>query len=218
METMPVFIKAGGIVPMQKHQPNSRQLGNAVDMDVYVAPGSDGSFRLYEDNGTDLAYQSGGYCMTAMQLAWEKTNATFEIFPAEGDVSLIPERRNWRIFFRGFCKGCCFAVQGESVNTFYDEQTNTYVVSIADIPVSKGIMVTVTHQDGLIHDNSDCRKRMIDCLTRGQTPLYEKEKLLAVFDANYEKAKHGHKILKHECGSDQTVFGSKIFELLQQIG
>ena len=217
METMPVFIKAGGIVPMQRHQQNSRQLGCAVNMDVYVSPGADGSFQLYEDNGTDLAYQGGGYCVTPMNFQWLQTKATFVISPAEGEVSLIPQRRNWRIFFRGFRKNCRFDVHGRSVEADYDEQTNTYIVSFEDVSVETEIVVTVSHPDDLLHDNSDCRKMMINCLTRAQTPLYEKDKLLAVFDANHERIKRGLKIFKHECGFDQTLLGGKIFELLQQL-
>ena len=46
-----------------------------------------------------------------------------------------------------------------------------------DIPADV-VEITVTHEEGLIHDNSDWRDRVIDCLTRAQMQQDAKAMLL----------------------------------------
>ena len=217
MEEMPVFMKAGAIIPMQKHIPQSRKLGCAEDMEVYVAPGADGNFYLYEDNGLDLSYQSGGYCTTKMALDWSQNRAVFTISPAEGDVTLIPQKRNWTVHFRGFRGDCVFFMDGKMVDAAYDEDTHTYSVSVADVLAGEGTSISIAHDACLIYNNSDCRQRMIDYLTRAQISLREKEKMLSIFDININRCQQGLPIYKHECGYDESNLGGKAWELLNQL-
>ncbi len=44
LEQMPIFLKAGGIVPLQKHIPGNKILGRATEMELFIAPGDSGSF------------------------------------------------------------------------------------------------------------------------------------------------------------------------------
>ncbi|WP_435892018.1 hypothetical protein, partial [Klebsiella pneumoniae] len=51
LRQMPVFAKAGAIVPLAVYPEGENRLYNAEEMRVLVFPGADNSFMLYEDAG-----------------------------------------------------------------------------------------------------------------------------------------------------------------------
>jgi len=178
LEGMPVFLKAGAIVPLQAHQAKDNRLGNAAEMIAVVAPGASGAFKLYEDDGVSLDFQQGKYAQTPLTLDWTDKAAVFTIGQAEGDASLLPEKRTWTVIFRGWRKGCAFTADGKAVSAVYDAQTNSYTVVL---DAACGV-ITVENEGGLLHDNSDCRARIIDCLTRAQMQQDAKALLLKQVD------------------------------------
>jgi hypothetical protein len=175
---MPVFLKAGAIVPMQAHIQQGNHLGGAKDMHVIVAPGASNAFRLYEDDGVTRAFEQGAYAETPLTLTWTETSAVFTIGKAEGETSLLPEGRTWTVAFRGWRKGCRFTVNGKAVDAAYSPDTCTYTVHL-DADAGE---ITVTHADGLLHDNSDYRDRIMDCLTRAQMEQDAKSQCLKWVD------------------------------------
>lgn len=59
-ETMPMFVKAGSIIPTGPDMEYVAQ--KKVDpLTIYVFEGEDGDFELYEDNGLDYSYEKGKY-------------------------------------------------------------------------------------------------------------------------------------------------------------
>ena len=157
---MPVFAKAGGIVPMAKLVPHDNHLGATADMELIVFPGASNRFQLTEDAGEMLDYKNGAVARTEISLDWGKA-AKLTIAPATGDVSLIPEKRNWRIGLRGFHKSVAVTamVAGQAVETAtaFDAETNTIWVSVSAAS-SAEINLQITGEN-LIHDNSDALKR-----------------------------------------------------------
>lgn len=63
LDRMPVFVKAGAIVPEQSSQDYLGQNPGAAEI-LKVYPGGDGSYRLYNDAGEGLGYQRGAYTWT----------------------------------------------------------------------------------------------------------------------------------------------------------
>ncbi len=63
---MPIFVKEGGIIPMQKP---SQFIGESpvekIILDIY--PGKSSSFELYEDDGKSMDYQNEGYAITKVE-------------------------------------------------------------------------------------------------------------------------------------------------------
>lgn len=159
LETMPVFAKAGAIVPMAQYAAGDNRLSNAEEMEVLVFPGANNRFTLYEDAGEGSEYSNGSFAQTKMELNWG-TEPVFTIHPAVGDRTLIPQVRTWKIGLRGFHKdisvedGC------------WDPETNTVWVKVV-----AGINETVVvHIRGakLVHDNGDVMTRIerIICLSQ----------------------------------------------------
>ncbi len=133
-------------------------------MTVIVAPGASNAFRLYEDDGASRDYEQGAFAGTPMTLDWSEKSAVLTIGKPEGDTSLLPEGRTWQVAFRGWRKGCCFTVNGQAADAAYAPDTCTYTLHL-DADAGE---ITITHEDSLIHDNSDYRDRIIDRLTRAQ--------------------------------------------------
>jgi hypothetical protein len=170
---MPVFAKAGAIVPMAQYRDN--RLCNAEAMEVAVFPGGEGSFTLYEDAGDGNAYKDGACATTRLTLAWGE-KAAFTVAPAEGDLSLIPVRRSWTIDLRGFHKAASVAVNLPGAEIRRIPETNTTRITVT-AAVTETITVTVSGHS-LIHDNSDVMDRCRNILMLSQ--IGDKEKVMAI--------------------------------------
>jgi alpha-glucosidase/alpha-D-xyloside xylohydrolase len=81
LETIPVYIRAGAIVPMG---PVKQYTGEAVDGPTTLAvyPGADGQFLLYEDDGESFHYKQGQWM--GIQLAWNDARRVLSLRLAAG--------------------------------------------------------------------------------------------------------------------------------------
>ncbi len=163
IERIPVLAKAGGIVPLMVHQPRENRLYNSDAMEVFVFPGADGRFVLYEDEGEGSAFENGAYAQTEMKLAWGD-GAVFTISPAEGDRSLIPELRRWTIRFRGFGNIRAEAsVAGRTVSCEVQRDDGTHTSTVVlEAGTNEEIRIVLT--GSLITDNGDELERCFDLL------------------------------------------------------
>lgn len=65
IDRIPVFVKAGAIIPMQEAKLHTEdQIGEDITLMVY--PGADGTFTLYEDAGEGYGYENGEYAETVI--------------------------------------------------------------------------------------------------------------------------------------------------------
>ena len=62
LEKIPVFVRAGSVIPMTKAALSVAELSEEIVLHVY--PGADGEFTLYEDAGDGYGYESGEYTLT----------------------------------------------------------------------------------------------------------------------------------------------------------
>ncbi len=163
LDRYPVFAKAGAIVPMAVYADN--RLANADVMEVVVFPGASNVFTMTEDAGDGY----GTTASTTMTLTYGN-EATFTIQPATGDLSLIPQTREWRIHLRGFHAAIAVDCDGAAVR--YDAATNTTTVTVT-APVTDAVTVTVTGET-LMHDNRDLPDRYEAVLQLAQMPILMK--------------------------------------------
>lgn len=59
LDEIPLFVKAGGIVPKTRFALSTSELSD--DLDIYVYAGANGSFKMYDDAGDGYAYERGEY-------------------------------------------------------------------------------------------------------------------------------------------------------------
>jgi alpha-glucosidase/alpha-D-xyloside xylohydrolase len=76
LETMPLYVKAGSILPMGPvRQYADQKVTEPLTLRVY--PGSDGNFSLYEDDGISYSYEHGDF--TRLECAWNDHDRTLSL-------------------------------------------------------------------------------------------------------------------------------------------
>jgi alpha-D-xyloside xylohydrolase len=65
IDTLPLFVRAGSIVPTGEPVENTNQLQKIANVEVY--PGADGEFALYQDDGKTYAYEKGDSRITTLR-------------------------------------------------------------------------------------------------------------------------------------------------------
>jgi alpha-glucosidase/alpha-D-xyloside xylohydrolase len=81
LETMPLHVRAGAILPMG---PIKQYVDEPVDapLGVTVYPGANGAFTLYEDDGKSFAHKRGDFMRLAM--TWNEAGRRFNVALAPG--------------------------------------------------------------------------------------------------------------------------------------
>jgi alpha-glucosidase (family GH31 glycosyl hydrolase) len=91
---MPVFIRAGGILPIQPYMDDSTQKSvDPLTLNVYT--GADGTFSLYEDNGEGLDYQHNKYALTP--ISYSQRQSTIQIEAAQGRYAQQLTQRSYLV-------------------------------------------------------------------------------------------------------------------------
>jgi len=67
IDTLPLFVRAGSIVPLGSEIVSTEQPQTVATVRVY--PGADGNFTVFQDDGTTYAYEKGGGSLT--KLTWD---------------------------------------------------------------------------------------------------------------------------------------------------
>ena len=221
IDRIPVFAKAGGIVPMQSDALDNTS-ANPKALDVAVFPGADGAFVMREDSGDfgDVCGGADATAATVMTWRWDEGRAPqFVIEPAAGNTSVVPERRDWTLVFRGVAKATMqVIVGGESwdkdlVGTTvvdYDEATMSLSVRLYDVPAAARIQVLfpqglqVAEQPVL----KDCERILFDA----QMLYTTKEKALSLIQRFGVGALSGLRALEREQKNERDFFQSHMPE------
>lgn len=92
--SMPVFVKAGGIIPLAAYSDYVGQIAeDSLTLKVYT--GADGEFTLYEDEGENLNYESGNFAST--KLSYTEQDRKFSIKAQQGNYTGAPDERAYSI-------------------------------------------------------------------------------------------------------------------------
>ncbi len=92
--SMPVFVKAGGIIPLAPYSDYVGQTAtDSLTLKVYA--GADGEFTLYEDEGENLNYQTGKYALT--KISYSEQQRRLLIKSQEGTYSGAPQQRSYNV-------------------------------------------------------------------------------------------------------------------------
>lgn len=90
VETLPLFVKPGSIVPMGPFlQYSSEKPADPIELRIYR--GADGKFTLYEDVGDTYNYEKGQYA--TIPISWNEATQTLEIGQRTGEFpGMLKER------------------------------------------------------------------------------------------------------------------------------
>ena len=140
LEQIPVFVKGGAIVPLAPRS-GWADTCNPETLDVHVFPRQDNRFVLYEDDGETTAYQHGHQCLTAFNLKAHDHGVDFTIEPGQGDISVAPPRRMYRLIFRRVTPPAETSVKVDGVRqaamTMYDDELQRLTLEVAAMPANR---------------------------------------------------------------------------------
>ena len=226
IDRIPVFTKAGGIVPMQS-DPLSDMTVNPRALDVVIFPGADGSFAMREDSGEfrevcadAAAAQESATAVTAMTWQWDDGRSPqFVIEAPTGNTSVVPERRDWTLIFRGVARSAMqVIVGGEAWNkdlvgttvVDYDAETMSLSVKLYDVPSSSRIQVLFPQGLALAESptEADCERILFDA----QMLYTTKEHAMAQISRYGVAAIPGLRTLEREQRNERDFFQSHMPE------
>lgn len=226
IDRIPVFAKAGGIVPMQS-DPLSDMTVNPRALDVVIFPGADGSFAMREDSGEfrevcadAAAAQESATAVTAMTWQWDDGRSPqFVIEAPTGNTSVVPERRDWTLIFRGVARSAMQVIVGgeawdkDLVGTTvvdYDAETLSLSVKLCDVPSSLRIQVLFPQGLALAEPpvETDCERILFDA----QMLYTTKEHAMAQISRYGVAAIPGLRTLEREQRNERDFFQSHMPE------
>ena len=94
IETVPMFVRAGGIVPLG---PEMHYVGEKAwdNLEMHVFPGANGQFTLYEDEGDSYNYEKGVY--STIPFSWNDRSRTLTIGERKGEYPGMLKNRRFTI-------------------------------------------------------------------------------------------------------------------------
>lgn len=144
-EDYPVFAREGSIICLSLD--GTTEL--PVNMEVIVFPGSDGSYKLYEDDGISENYKNSSFSITNYSFQFQMNNYELTI-QNTGNPGLLPDNRNYRIRFKN-TKLANVSIQSGGIeiqgNAYMEK--NDFVVDIANVSTSRELKIQI-FSDGVI--------------------------------------------------------------------
>lgn len=164
LEEVPIYAKAGAIIPLGKTV-TWGGVSNPDSFDVYVFPGKDNSFTIYEDDGETRNSERGECCFTTLTQKYEGRTLTFTIGKPQGYTSIVSSNRNFTLFFRGVKnpKELKIYVKGieKEVKYCYNNQKETLEIETIKLNEEDELMISIaTDSDALISKRD---RRMKQC-------------------------------------------------------
>lgn len=94
LKTIPLFVKAGGIIPLgpDVQWATEKPWDN---LEIVVYPGADGSFTLYEDEGDNYNYEKGFY--STIEFKWNDRKHTLTVGAREGQFPGMLAKRVFNV-------------------------------------------------------------------------------------------------------------------------
>ena len=114
LEVMPVFARAGAIVPMAPVMQHADEIRDAP-YEIRVYRGADGVFPLYEDEGDNYNYESGRFSI--VMLRWSELDGELIITARAGDFDGMVTSRQLHIVFisQSGRKSCSVVYNGDEI-------------------------------------------------------------------------------------------------------
>lgn len=90
LETMPLYVRAGAILPLGPFRQYAEEPVDAP-LTLIVYPGADGASSLYEDDGKTFAYRKGEWMR--IEMGWRDAERRLTLRLARGSRLLAPVKR-----------------------------------------------------------------------------------------------------------------------------
>ena len=175
IDTIPVLVKAGGIIPMAVTE-SVNDISNPKTLNVVIFPGADNTFEMYEDDGCTNEYENGACVVTKMQLEWGKK---FTVSKPDGDESLFVKDRRYIMEFRKI-EDCDITVTEDGKEKIFKKHYRNGSMFVETENVNGEI--AVQFNDEVKISGNDYKSEIFDLLLKAQYSYDMKEKVYRLLD------------------------------------
>jgi hypothetical protein len=141
LERMPLFARAGAVLPSQAYEPTDAAPGSAP-LTLTTWAGADGAFRLYEDAGDGRDYRRGAFAFTRIAHDDRGAAGTVVTIGRSRGAFRSAKRRAWELRVVGVERPGSVRVAGRPVEGWgYDAAGRTFTLHTARFPTSKGLRI-----------------------------------------------------------------------------
>ncbi|HEY1358510.1 MAG TPA: TIM-barrel domain-containing protein [Thermoleophilaceae bacterium] len=142
LERMPVFARAGAIVPRQDYRPgDDRRPPATLIVDAY--PGRRGAFTLYEDAGDGLTYKHRRFARTRISQRRRGRRIVITIGRARGSFSGKPRRRSYVLRVLGARSPRSVRIRRGRLRWRFDHSTRTLVIRTGRLRTARSARIVV---------------------------------------------------------------------------
>lgn len=140
LNSIPVLIRSGSILPETENLTGEAFLSNPQDLTLKIYAGSNGSFTLYEDDNVSTRYQQEHWVKTSFALDWDTPCPAFQIGGARGDLSLVPDTRNYKLEFAGLSApvNAVLSENGQDKPLAWTWDNNTQTILLPEVSTECG--------------------------------------------------------------------------------
>jgi len=143
LNSMPVFLKAGAILPMRTDNVTNDAQNPLTKVTLNVAEGAPGTYQLYEDDGeTTDAHQSA---TTKIKYTTSGRNHTLKVSPVKGTYAGQVAQREWKVAFSNATSPTTVSIDGKKVsadNWTWSSSTRIVTVTVSSRSVNTQLVVS----------------------------------------------------------------------------
>ena len=212
----PVFCKEGAIIPLSLD--NTMEL--PTNMEIIVVPGSNGNYKLYEDDGISNNFKNNSFSITEFSFEYEKNCYKLNI-QSTGYTDILPGARNYRIRFKNSKQPDVITILSgiKAIPGNYYLDKNDLIIDINNVSINAGIKIECYSESSI--ENSTIRlinddiKGILEDLEI-ETTLKEKIDAILFSDLSIKKKRIAIRKLKK--AKLEPKFIKMFLNLLEYIG
>lgn len=160
LNEIPYFIREGSIIPCNPQVMNLKS--QPEQLDLWVIPGAEGSFTLYEDEGDTEEYRNGAFATTQMHQHRKDGTVTLTIAGRQGVYKNMPAQRSLRVVFFAQDKPEMLTVDGEECTDYtYDETKKQLIVMVAKKDCSLTTTIVLHSRETGVDETSEANSLAI---------------------------------------------------------
>ncbi len=184
IDSIPVLAKDGAIIPLTEEISPKEASKNPEQITIRMFSGADGTFTLYEDGNDTTDYEKDICVKTNISLNWAKREINIQ--KPKGDLSLIPQKRQWTIELVGvannidyekvnvWANGKQLAIANDTIS--YKSEKQTLSITLVNISSDMDICIQFTNANIDKGDNQ-VRERIIELIDCAEVSYYLKESI-----------------------------------------
>ncbi len=205
LEEMPVFSKAGAVIPMSLDKGNS--ISNPEKLKLKIYRGNN-EFVLYEDDGETYSYKNGEYSETVIRVAEE--NDTLSVKISGGNkMSFMPEKREYVFEF-------CDIEAYEKITVTCDGKKVDFSISEnGEIKLSAeiGVEIEILLENTVVKANEPYEKSFINALSKFDAKNGKKTKMYLPM----KLIKNKEKLIRHVKHMSHDALRNQLLEILEDL-